>query len=286
MLLMASMVTVSAEECPVPNSWSPNKQYELVVSAKNADSPEDGYNVGIRRFGDDKLINFTQSGGWVYFNAATNPANIKILWSPDSKFLALYLRGGRHDGNTSIYSVNESKVQEIKFNDLDEMLRPNLGEGETFSFFVRPEFWGADRELFLSVEGSQRKPQTEAFRFVITLQLAQVKDGKVVAKVKSVRDDHSAELFAPQIEMAEVLTKDFEREDAALNAVYKKAIGSLKEDGKKKLVASQRAWIALRDAQAVFDADSDQSGCTALRNKIELTQQRIATLRMCLVDTK
>jgi len=284
MLLVVSMATVFADERTIPNSKSPNDQYELTALASSKDSP--AYEIGLRQCAENKVINLGKVNGYVYFNAADNPLNTRVLWSPDSRFLALYLRDGRHNGGTSIYSVNENRVQEIRFDDLEEVLRPNLGGHDTRGFFVQPEFWGPNYELFLSVEGTQLNQLRESFRFIVALQLVRAKDGAYVGKTKSVKEDRSAELFPPQIETAEVLVKDFEREDAELNAIYKKVIALLNEDAKKKLVASQRSWISFRDAQASVDADLDQSGCLALRNKIELTQQRIATLRMRPEDSR
>ena len=55
-----------------------------------------------------------------------------------------------------------------------------------------------------------------------------------------------------QNEMTQSAAKEFERADAELNAVYKKALAGLDETGKEKLTKAQRAWVAFRDAQAAF----------------------------------
>lgn len=45
----------------------------------------------------------------------------------------------------------------------------------------------------------------------------------------------------------------YEKADKSMNAAYKQLLASLNEEGQKRLRASQRTWIAFRDAQAAFD---------------------------------
>ena len=55
------------------------------------------------------------------------------------------------------------------------------------------------------------------------------------------------------LQMKQQAGKEFDKADAELNKAYKKLLNSLGEEGKKRLVAAQKAWIAFRDAQAKFD---------------------------------
>jgi uncharacterized protein YecT (DUF1311 family) len=86
-----------------------------------------------------------------------------------------------------------------------------------------------------------------------------------------------------QSEMNRKAAKDFEKVDARLNAVYKKVLSDLDTEGKKKLQASQRAWIAYRNAEAAFQADSSRGGSIAPSiysiTESELTEARIKELR-------
>ena len=45
----------------------------------------------------------------------------------------------------------------------------------------------------------------------------------------------------------------YEQADKTMNAAYKQLMAILNEEGKKRLRASQRSWIAFRDTQADFD---------------------------------
>jgi len=86
-----------------------------------------------------------------------------------------------------------------------------------------------------------------------------------------------------QPEMNEKSQADFEKADARLNAVYKKTLATLDAEGKKKLVAAERSWVAYRDAEAAFEADSERGGSMAplvySQTCLELTESRIEQLR-------
>ena len=56
---------------------------------------------------------------------------------------------------------------------------------------------------------------------------------------------------------------DFDKADARLNKLYKETLAGLDAEGKKKLIASERAWLAYRDAEATFEADSKRGGSMA-----------------------
>jgi uncharacterized protein YecT (DUF1311 family) len=87
-----------------------------------------------------------------------------------------------------------------------------------------------------------------------------------------------------QHEMNRQAEADFEKADSELNRVYKKVLSDLDADGQKKLKAAQRAWIAFRDAQAEFDADSEARGGSMYTmiyygGLARLTRDRIKQLR-------
>ena len=85
-----------------------------------------------------------------------------------------------------------------------------------------------------------------------------------------------------QPELTAQAQADFEKADARLNALYKKTLAGLDAEGKKKLIASERAWLAYRDAEANYEADSERGGSMApmIYNQacLELTEARIKEL--------
>lgn len=76
---------------------------------------------------------------------------------------------------------------------------------------------------------------------------------------------------------------DFEKADARLNKIYQATLNSLDEIGRKKLIASERAWLAFRDAEATYEADSERGGSIVpmvyASAATQLTEQRIKMLQ-------
>jgi uncharacterized protein YecT (DUF1311 family) len=74
--------------------------------------------------------------------------------------------------------------------------------------------------------------------------------------------------------------------DKELNAVYKKVLAGLDDEGKALLKTSQRAWIAYRDAEAKFAADEMRGGSAApllySGALASLTKERVKRLRQSL----
>jgi len=82
---------------------------------------------------------------------------------------------------------------------------------------------------------------------------------------------------------------EFEQADAELNKTYEALLTKLPDaESKQKLKESQRAWLAFRDAEAVFVADHARGGSMAptirYETMTELTQQRIKQLNTRLKD--
>lgn len=86
-----------------------------------------------------------------------------------------------------------------------------------------------------------------------------------------------------QGEMNREAARDAARADKELNKVYKELLATLDEEGAKLLKASQRAWIAYRDADAAAAADEARGGSMApmlYSGAIsQLTDERIAILK-------
>jgi uncharacterized protein YecT (DUF1311 family) len=75
-------------------------------------------------------------------------------------------------------------------------------------------------------------------------------------------------------QLIECESKAFSAADAKLNVTYNKLAKLLDAEGKKKLKEVQRAWIAYRDANAVFVGDLNR-GDTAERLNSVATMARM-----------
>lgn len=93
-------------------------------------------------------------------------------------------------------------------------------------------------------------------------------------------------LAQSQAEMNAEAARDAAKADKELNRVYQRVLADLDEEGVKKLKASQRAWIAYRDAEAERAADEARGGSMApllySGTLATLTNERVQRLKETL----
>jgi len=94
-----------------------------------------------------------------------------------------------------------------------------------------------------------------------------------------------------QIELTRQAAAEFEKADAQLNDIYKKALASaaaVDEERKQKLIKAQRAWLLYRDAEAEYEADELRGGSAYSMDyngaRTTLTEERVKTLKQLLSD--
>lgn len=71
------------------------------------------------------------------------------------------------------------------------------------------------------------------------------------------------------LSMRQCTAAEFERQDARLNVVYKKVMATQDATGQALLKKAELAWIALRDASCVWQADENRGGTLALLVEID-----------------
>lgn len=85
------------------------------------------------------------------------------------------------------------------------------------------------------------------------------------------------------MQLRECESKSLSAADAKLNIAYSKLTKLLDAEGKKKLKEAQRAWIAFRDANAVFAGDLNRGGTAEDLNiigtKTNMTNARVKELQ-------
>ena len=91
-----------------------------------------------------------------------------------------------------------------------------------------------------------------------------------------------------QQEMNAAAAENFKKADKELNEVYAKVLANLDDAAKENLKKSQRAWVAWRDAEAVFRADAEARGGSmwplvheGIRSR--LTKERVKGLKELLL---
>jgi uncharacterized protein YecT (DUF1311 family) len=91
-----------------------------------------------------------------------------------------------------------------------------------------------------------------------------------------------------QTQMNQEAAAEFKKADTALNKLYPQVLAKFDAEGKEKLKAAQRAWVAFRDAQAELDADMARGGTMAplLRatSMTQTTEDRIKQLKALLKE--
>jgi hypothetical protein len=179
-----SAVEQRADGCNARDS----KHYVVLIGGD--EELEQSYELQIRSVDAAKPLFSRSAGGYAYFKAAATPANFKCLWSPDCKFVAIFERGTKRSGDTTIYALSGDKVQEIAFPDLSPLIRPHL-TAEWRASWIRPEVWLPNHVLILSVEGTQMDEEHGVYRFILTLKLQPDNTGKFIAKIASFEQDHS-----------------------------------------------------------------------------------------------
>ncbi len=183
--LYFAITLTGAEEKPLAGGRSPNSAYELILVPDSADSRQ--YQVGIRATVSQKVLFSTPIGGYAPFKMATEPFNLKFLWSPDSTFVAVASRGTKRSGETGIYHIIGDTVRVISVPDLARIIRPQL-EADILAFFVRPEVWLPEYELAVSITGTEKREENGEYRFVAVLAVS--RDGSS-ATVKSLQRDRT-----------------------------------------------------------------------------------------------
>lgn len=203
-IILACTVFVTAlhaDEQTTEESMAPDSKHRVVFIREDTASSGLEYSLAIEAIDDsgDRLFFVPHTSGWVEWSAAILRFNYKCLWSPDGRFVAIFIRDTKRSGETTIYRVDEHKVEEVKLPDVYSRIRPHLPtRGESRSSWIRPELWLPNHELLLTAEGSRTDVDdgvhpmaAGSFRFVFSLALNATSPRKTAAKIKIFRQDHS-----------------------------------------------------------------------------------------------
>jgi uncharacterized protein YecT (DUF1311 family) len=108
--------------------------------------------------------------------------------------------------------------------------------------------------------------------------------GSLFVSSSSAQDKSACGSAATQLEMNQCAHGEFTKADAELNRLYKQQMSHLDADGKKRLQASQRAWLAYRDSACLYETGTrEESGSIwPMQNSLcqaTLTRQRNVILK-------
>lgn len=186
-LLALSARNVCADGDGPDATMAPDFKHQVVLEGND---PELGYSLSIMDLDSNESLLSMGWGGYAVFKTATWPDNFKCLWSPDSRFVALLERGTKRSADTILYYIHGTHAQEVAVPDFMPLLPPHFGD-KIRAIWVRPEVWLARSWSNLSVEGTRTVAQHAVYRFILTLQLCIGKNGKAVARIGSLKPDHT-----------------------------------------------------------------------------------------------
>lgn len=108
LVTLATTTSAGAETTPVPQSTSPDGTFRLEVVA-----PTERYEASTLSLVDartNKPLGATILGGYATYPLDSDPMNLGLLWSPDSKHFVLMVRDTKRSWTSRIYSVAERKM--------------------------------------------------------------------------------------------------------------------------------------------------------------------------------
>ena len=188
--LTIGQALASAEQRPEGGNAPDGRRYIALV--RTTDETDSVYQLEIRSIDAEKPLLATPAGGYASFTAAAKPENLRCLWSPDAKFVAIFTRGTKRSGDTKIYSIRDDTVQEVAFPDTASLLKPHV-RAEIRSVWIRPEVWLPQHQLICSITGTTTGGEDQcAFRFIAFLRLhSPSPDGRPTADIASFDQDAS-----------------------------------------------------------------------------------------------
>jgi hypothetical protein len=190
-ILAAAVLTLQAasgKETTSEDCMAPDFKHEVYLFTDFGEDRE--LAMGIRATGGDKPLFAHGVSSVMGLNANRNRDHFMCLWSPDSRFVAIFGRETKRTGGTSLYFVSGDVVREVAFPGLMPQIRPYLGT-EIRAFWIRPEVWLPQHQLLLSVIVSQNDEELPTFRFIVIIQLPDPKARHFACRIVSFRQDKS-----------------------------------------------------------------------------------------------
>lgn len=110
--LTLALVSVSASETlDLANGHSPDGKYSVRVRA--LEGSEEIPQLEIINESTKAVVGATHSGGYARYPAVADDISTSVLWSPDSKHLALMTRGTKRSRELRLYQVTAAGIKEI-----------------------------------------------------------------------------------------------------------------------------------------------------------------------------
>ena len=154
----ASLSSVWAREpVDLANGRSPNGSLSVRVSP-SAD-PDALASLEVVNTATNEVLGSTDTGGYAHFPAVAEHASTAVLWSPDSKHLALMTRGTKRSTSLRLYQVTSTGLTEIPLPSPPDRAFELLKAKESYRcVFQRPLRWSDNDTLVVRANGDIENP--------------------------------------------------------------------------------------------------------------------------------
>jgi hypothetical protein len=140
------------EPIELANGHSPNGSFSVRI--KSSEDPEILASLEVVEEATSRVVGSTDTGGYAHFPAVAEDTSTAVLWSPDSKHLALMTRGTKRSTSLRLYRVASTGLTEIPLPSSTDRAFELLKAKESYRcVFQRPLKWSDNDTLVVRASG-------------------------------------------------------------------------------------------------------------------------------------
>jgi hypothetical protein len=161
-ILLVTAVALSSvwgiETIDLANGRSPNGSFSVRI--KPPAGPDAQSFLEVVEVATKKVVGSTDTGGYAHFPAVAEAASTAVLWSPDSKHLALMTRGTKRSTSLRLYRVMATGLTEVILPSPTDRAFQLLKAKESYrGVFQRPREWRDHDTLVVRASGDVEDPK-------------------------------------------------------------------------------------------------------------------------------
>ncbi len=154
LLVIAALLSSAWAREPIDlaNSHSPNGTFSIRITP--SEDPDVLATLEVVNVATKELVGSTDTGGYAHFPAVAENASTAVLWSPDSKHLAVMTRGTKRSTSLRLFEVAFTGLTEIPLPSSTARAFELLKAKESYRcVFQRPLEWSNDTTLVVRASG-------------------------------------------------------------------------------------------------------------------------------------
>jgi hypothetical protein len=153
LVITALLSSVWAREpVDLANGHSPNGSFSVRI--KSPADPNALASLEVVNLATKEVVGSTDAGGYAHFPAVAEDTSTAVLWSPDSRHLALMTRGTKRSTSLRLYQVASTGLTEIPLPSSTDRAFELLKAKESYRcVFQRPLKWIDNATLVVRASG-------------------------------------------------------------------------------------------------------------------------------------